>query len=632
MIQRLDGKTIEKIAAGEIIEGPLSVVKEAVENAIDAGADDISVDIIDGGKKRIVITDNGVGIPKDQVPLAFERHATSKIRNVEDLYQTLSLGFRGEALASILAVAQVTCRTRTEDQSSGYEFIFEEGKSRAVNPVAMSVGTQLVVEDLFYSLPVRKKFMKSDTAEGNKVSRLMYAFAVGNPNISIRYTRESKRIFQTHKDRSLDENLMVLFGSQYFQSLLPIEGKSPHFTIKGRIGNNTFYRGNRQMEFLYINGRYIVDEQIQEVVEDIYKSIIPNGRFPAYQIFIETDAKNLEVNIHPSKQKITYDFPDELVDLLKNLITKALTHKPSLPDGQAENPHQGLFRDLSSEDAYREIVSSYAWSDTSASPLGELNRAYGPDTEPSRDYSRKMGESEPDRSGEEALEVFEDDQEVLDLFSGQEDINLPEKNSKNPDDSLLPPYDDLNFVGILFKTYILLEDRGGDRVFYIDQHAAHERVNYEHFRQIMKESKPQVQVLLEPLTLELNDLQLSALDERKDALEEMGYHFDLFGGKTLLLREIPLLFKTPRDDRIFYDLLDFDIPQEWTDLDDMVDQLAMKACKASVKQGDLLHAQEVEALYNALRSCDYPLTCPHGRPTVIVRTKRDLENRFMRNK
>lgn len=631
MIQRLDGKTIEKIAAGEVIEGPLSVVKEAVENAIDAGADDISVEILDGGKTKIVITDNGSGISKDQVPLAFERHATSKIKDFEDLYQTLSLGFRGEALASILAVAQVTCRTRTADQSSGYEFIFKEGKLKEVNPIAMSVGTQLVVEDLFYSLPVRKKFMKSDKAEGNKISRLMYAFAVGNPRISIRFTRDAKRIFQTHKDRSLDENLMVLFGSPYFDALLPIEGESPHFRVRGRIGNNTFYRGNRQMEFLYINGRYILDDRIQDEMEDLFKSIIPNGRFPAYQIFIETEARNLEVNIHPNKQKITYDFPDELVDLLKELVSRALAHQPSLPDGKDQMRRQGLFRDLSSEDAYREIVSSYAWSDTGALSLGEMDRAYGSDFGPGPAPSEK-GESELEAFNEEALEVFEDEGEVLDFFSSANDGDRFDEDREEKEDSPLPPYDDLVFVGILFKTYILLEDRGREKVFYMDQHAAHERVNYERFCREMRESKPHVQLLLEPMTLELDDLQLNGLEERREALEEMGYRFDLFGEKTLLLREIPLLFKSPRDDRVFLDLLDMDIPQEWRNLGDMVDRMAMKACKASVKQGDSLHPQEVEALYQALRSCDYPLTCPHGRPTIIVRTKRDLENRFLRNK
>lgn len=628
MIHRLDGKTIEKIAAGEVIEGPLSVVKEAVENAIDAGADDISVAIEEGGKHKIIVTDNGSGIPKDQVPLAFERYATSKINDFSDLYQTLTLGFRGEALASILAVAKVTCRTRTEDQSSGYEFIFDKGEVKQVTPIAMSVGTQLVVEDLFYSLPVRRKFLKSNTSEGNKISRLMYALAVGNPQLSLRFTRESKRIFQTQKDRSFDENLMILFGSHYYESLLPIQGESAHFKIWGRIGNNTFYRGNRQMEFFYINGRYVMEEGLQEGMEALYKSIIPNGRFPAYQIFIETDAENLEINIHPSKQKISYDFPDELVDLLTSLVKEALSRDPVLPDGQGEGKaHQGLFQDLSSEDAYREIVASYVWPDQGTSS-GEAAPTW---EDLDFDVDQAPTSQSADRLGE-ALEIYEDDVDELNFLgrtTDSRDQAMPEGEGES---SLLPPYDRLRLVGILFKTYILLEEEGGDRVFYIDQHAAHERVNYEKFRKELAAAKPQVQILLDPLTLELNDLQEKALEERKDALEAMGYRFDLFGQNTVLLRELPVLFKSRRDDQVFLDLLDFDMPKAWQDLNDMVDQLAMKACKASVKQGDALHSQEVEALYRALRACDYPLTCPHGRPTVIVRTKRDLENRFMRNK
>lgn len=627
-IHILDEATIARIAAGEVIERPASVVKELIENAIDAGSDEISVEIMDGGKQKIIVTDNGTGIREEDLPLSIERHATSKITQFEDLYQTKSLGFRGEALASIAAISKLTARSRTEEQDLGLELVWEGGEKIDQRPLAMAVGTQMIVEALFYSLPVRRDFLRTAGVEGNHVARILYAYAVGHPEISFRFSREGKRIFQTDGRKSAQENLLILFGSAYYEALLPLQGKSPHYQIHGYMGNNTFYRGNRQMELIYMNGRYIEDEPIREALEHLYQSVIPNGRYPAFQVYIETDARHLEVNIHPNKQIIRYDYPEELLDLITKSGQETLFHRPRLPEASEPKKATGLFSDLSSEEAYQAILDRYHWPDATK------GRSHPVETisckEAQNPFSFFTDEEIAPPQNEEAsyqADLFVETLEESERLDRPDLLLDPAQETSD-----LPAYDDLTYVGSLFRTYLIFEDRTAPVFYLIDQHAAHERVNYERFSDQLKKEKVSIQPLLNPLTLHLTDLQWHAFEERQEALAQLGFSCQVFGATTLLVRAVPSILASEGLGQHFLDLLDFPLSKDPLDAMENRDRLAMKACKASVKQGDALTPSEVEALYQQLRACRYPFTCPHGRPTILRRYKKDLEQIFLRRK
>lgn len=652
MIHLLDEATIQKIAAGEVIERPVSVIKELVENSVDAGANEIQIEISDGGKTLISVRDNGSGMAEGEIEKAFLRHATSKITDFEDLYSLASFGFRGEALASIAAVSKLTCRSRTKDESIGKEIRLENGKVIFRSPIAMEVGTQILAEDLFYAMPVRRNTLKSVAAEGGKITQLLYRLAIGNPEVSFRYIKDGKRIFQTQSKNTLDENLMVLFGTGYFQAMVRLSGESPHFRLTGRMGNNTYYRGNRLMEFLYVNRRLIEDEEVQNTIENVFKSVIPNGRFPAWQIFIETDPSEIEVNIHPSKKRIFFQHKEELLDLIEKTVKGAIFKELSLPH-QEKKSSKGLFSDLMSEETYQAILDQYAW------PEGREGRTNDPSLQKKKTFSSQREDLssvlemtlEEEESEEDSAFLLQGDHppyekegkedrsgksdQVIKGLHEQKEKYVQEKEQsflrETEENALLPSYEDLRFIGIVFKTYIILEDPIQDRLLLIDQHAAHERINFERFMKQVNTQTVISQRRLQPLSIKLSDLQMDALKKKSALLKKLGYGFDIFAEDTVVLRELPSIFAGEREEGVFLDLLDLSF-QGLDSFDAMISQMAMKACRASIKQGDVIGPDEVRALYLDLLKTAYPLTCPHGRPTVIIRRKRDFENVFMRIK
>lgn len=624
MIHLLDENTIEKIAAGEVIERPVSVVKELIENSIDAGAENISLEIIDGGKQSIIVTDDGWGIEKEDLDLAFTRHATSKILDFSDLFKIKSMGFRGEALASIAACSRLTARSRTKNMGEGIELVFEGGRKVSQMPVVMSVGTQMKVEDLFVNLPVRRKFLSSGSAEGSRISKLMYNLAVGNPGISFRYTREGKRIFQTSGNADPKENLLLLFGSSYYDSILQIEGESNNYKIRGMVSNNTYYRGNRQMQHIFLNGRLVEDDQIRDRIEECYKSIIPNGRYPAFQIFIETDPANLDINIHPNKKKVSYFGAGELLDLISYEIDRKLYESSAIPGEKNMEKRPGLLMDLTSEDSYKEILDTYS------KPVQVEDKKPQPfilnNLEPDSSSDRSNYE-EYDDNGTFEYEDF--GSRYLESIKEEDPLSINELGARG----LLPDYESLNFIGIVFKTYIIFEDIKEDRLLIFDQHAAHERVNYERFLKKLKSSTSVSQKLLDKERILLDDMSLDKFESRESMLKKLGFTFLIENNEDVYITGVPAGFSSGEYMQILYDILDINMDnKDVFSLDRFMEACAMKACKASVKQGDKLNINEVRALYNSLKDCQYPLSCPHGRPTFIFTGKRDLENRFMRNK
>lgn len=648
MIHLLNEDTIQKIAAGEVIERPVSVVKELVENAIDAGASEISVEIRHGGKELIRVSDNGAGIRPEEFELAFQRHATSKISSFDDLYRVCSLGFRGEALASIIAVSKVRARSKVEGAETGLELTFENSVCHSKKPVAMQRGSEMTVHELFYNVPVRQKFMKSDSAEGNRISALLYSLAIGNPSISFRFMREDRRIFQTNRGHGARENLLLLFGRPYYEALICVDEQFEHYRITGFIGNNTFYRGNRQMQFLYANGRYVEDETVRQVVEDAYRSIIPNGRFPAFQLFIQTDPTNIDINIHPNKQKIQFHRLEELLDGLRLLLKKALQQNRSIPGAVPEDAIKHP-DDFSSESSYRRIIDAYRWSATetpmAAMTTGDVQQKESHDLQRMIEAQQMLSIEElvedrpvmhPDEVSEahQTIEAYQPIDAKTDLIHTQ-DADAPssafDKTVTDTRDSGFPKNADLRFLGIVFRTYLIFEQPATQILYFVDQHAAHERINFERFRKQFQNGMIVSQQLLPPLSVPLTDWQAHRLQERDEILRSIGYEFSSFGAHQIILRAVPTLFKAPEDSALFYDLLDLDVA-DCNGLDGIVDRLATKACKASVKQGDRLSEAEARQLIRDLGRCTYPFTCPHGRPTTIQRSRADLEKLFLRIK
>ncbi len=639
MIQVLSTETIQKIAAGEVIERPVSVVKELVENSIDAGADSIIVEIRKGGKEYIHVQDNGSGIEKDDFETAFERHATSKISDFDDLYRIHSLGFRGEALASIVSVSRVSARSKTEPESLGSELQYENSKLISKKPMAMSTGSEIVVEDLFFHVPVRKKFLKSDQAEGNQITSLMYSLAVGNPQISFQFIKDGRHIFQTNKDNSFEENLMVLFGLTYFESLITIQGESENFNLRGSIGDNTYFRANRQMQFLYVNGRYVEHEEIRKIIEDLYKTVIPNGRFPAYQLFIETNPANIDINIHPNKQKINFFEFDKLASLVEETVKEALFARPRLSQLEsADNPKgkSTILQDLSSDDAYQKILQTYQWNSDQGNQLVREDGAGSAGNQEAESDSATLDDEKDLFDFVEIADLDEDEinapENSVEMIIDSEEVEQEEfDHGVTEEESLLPPWPKLRFQGIIFKTYIMLEDGASGDLLLIDQHAAHERINYEKFIRQFNSGEVVSQVLINPDHIKLTELQSEELKGKTELLEEMGFSFSFLGERDLVLREVPVLFHQPELGDLFTTLIDTDT-SSLRDMDDIVHRLATKACKASVKQGDVLSTHEVESLYQELGKCDYPLTCPHGRPTLVRVSKKEFEKLFYRIK
>lgn len=673
MIRTLSEDTIQKIAAGEVIERPVSVVKELVENAIDAGAKQIEVVITSGGKDHIRVSDDGSGIEADQFETAFLRHATSKIADFDDLYRIHSLGFRGEALASIIAVAKVRATTKTESDAYGTELRYANSELLSKQPIGTTRGTSIEVDEIFYNLPVRRQFLKSSTAESNHITALLYSLAIGNPTISLRYVKDDRLVFQTERQNSLLENLLVLFGKAYHDAALPFDMENETYHIQGYIGDNTFYRGNRQMQFLYVNSRLVEDEEITAALEEEYRSIIPNGRFPGFQLFIETDPKNIDINIHPNKKKVNFAEKTALLADIKKAVARTLSEGRQVPDatigsegnkkasGNTATQKKSLLSQLQDSEQYQRVLDAYHQAEHTSSK--ETWNRENPEkaenkTDGERDPSFDMGDylETLDLSGsvnegntgdaeakqndstatatEHVRDAVERDatQGVQGTF-GNDDMAPAEETatgetSEKPANKVFGR--EMRYVGILFRTYIVFE-KDSDTLLLIDQHAAHERVNYERFLKAYADGEIVSQQLAMPETIHVDELRMQSFEEKEAAIQDMGFDVSTFGNDTLVLRAVPSLFHAPENRSLLFDLLDLDW-EKGTSLDRQIHTLATKACKASVKQGDVLSYEEVMSLYAALQRCDNPLSCPHGRPTMLELSKRDLEKMFVRIK
>ncbi|WP_282925881.1 DNA mismatch repair endonuclease MutL [Helcococcus kunzii] len=617
MIKVLSEDTIQKIAAGEVVERPASVVKELVENSIDAGSKNIVVEINNGGKSYIKVSDNGHGIDKDDIELAFKRHATSKIESFEDLYKIYSMGFRGEALASIVSVSRLTMRTKTEKDVVGTLVKYDNNKLISTESVGMNTGTIIEIFDIFNYLPARKKFLASDITEANKITNLMYSFAIGHPEISFTYIKDNREMFRTIAEDSKKSNYETLFGRDFVKNSIELDIKSDNYKIDGTISNNKFYKGNRSMQFIYVNGRYIENEQIVEAIENAYNNLIPAGRFPLFDIKIEVSPDLIDINIHPNKQKIKFSFSEQLFDLLNKKITELLYLSDENKNiSLKEKDNKVRFYELNHGDGYKNILDIFK---NDSQPKTDDSKVVDKDNTTSdatnspiidfREIDDKLSDEKNNCVKNENKPYIVND--TTDDFENLKQEEVSDLNEKNDKEQIKFIDEKLIFKTILFNKYILFENNSEKKLVFVDIVRANERILFD--REMKKENIVS-QKLLEPIIINLTKKELDIFEQNKESFESIGYEIDLFSNNAIIIRQVPYFLDKPGDKTYFLELFD-EISNK--NSDKTKEYLLRKTLSLSINKNTNLSEIESETLYKELLKTTNPNTSPHGNPIIF---------------
>lgn len=608
IINLLDNETINKIAAGEVIENPKSIVKELVENSIDAGADEITIEIKNGGKSFIRVTDNGKGIEKDQVENAFKRHCTSKISSSDDLNSLFTLGFRGEALASIAAVSKVEIITRTNDDIYGIKMTIEGGKIISKEDIGCPVGTTITVTDLFYNVPARKKFLKSDISESSNINEIVVSLALSKENISFKYINNNNVAYRTPKTNNLMNTISSLYEKDLYNSLLKIDYKGDVLGITGYTTNLNYYRGNRKQQIVFVNGRVIKHRRMSYFIEEAYNTLLPKNKYPACFIKIEIAPALVDVNVHPAKTEVRFQNEEMVLNEIKNAIYSALHSKSIMKEVKGET----LLHDSKDINNLRIFDRSSGKSVI----LGGLENKFTEETE----------ETENIRITE--VEISNKDIAVMESLKPYDKFEFKQQKfikAENDEDKL----PELFVIGIVMDTYIICENPEKTCIFMIDQHAAHERINYEKFLNQYNSREILIQEIVpEVINLSYDDYETAM--SNVEIFEYLGISVENFGNNAILINNIPTIFKDSNLKDVFYAILDNLKDITKSNLDFVMEKIIKEACVKSVKSGDRLHMSEVRALLNDLRMTDNPYTCPHGRPVIIKMTRYEIEKMFER--
>lgn len=740
-ITLLDQETIDKIAAGEVVERPSSVVKELVENAIDAKATAVTVEIKEGGTSFIRITDNGCGIEKKQVKLAFLRHSTSKIKSVEDLLSIHSLGFRGEALSSIAAVSQVELITKTYDELTGTRYVIEGSKEKELEEIGAPDGTTFIVRNLFYNTPARRKFLKSAQTEGNYVADLMERMALSHPDVSFKFINNGQTKMHTSGNSNEKDLIYHIYGRDITSAILPIDIKNEHFHVKGFIGKPAVTRGNRNFESFFINGRYIKSALLSKAVEEAYKGFIMQHQYPFSVLYFTMDSNLLDVNVHPTKMELRFSQNDVIYRELFEIIRNALTHKEFIPEVPVkeekktesrpqvksapepfeirrindirkavsmDSPYERQYpdRDRLAQRAAQNVgnkpqtlsqtqkISTGQNEQPAATSQAATPQMKQPQVTPQNDsrktaealfasLSSKSAASKPKEATNEQAEEQKpkDKEQISNLKENASDVkkaafDLKETASEfsesatenksatqityeEPSETLLIKeestytsseeivYEQQNLsdmseqfltkdarkkhqiVGQLFDTYWMVEYE--DKLFIIDQHAAHEKVLYEKTMAKLETQSFSAQTLSPPIILTLSNEEVEMLEKYRSQIEAFGYEVEHFGGKEYSITAIPADFTGIDMKSMFIDMLDDFANITGKDAPNLImEKVASMSCKAAVKGHDHLSRQEAEQLIDELLELENPYHCPHGRPTIISMTKYEIEKKFKR--
>ena len=640
----LDQNTIDKIAAGEVVERPSSVVKELVENAIDAGATAITVEITDGGKKLIRITDNGSGMDAAQVPVAFLRHATSKIEKIEDLESIASLGFRGEALSSIAAVSQVELITKTPSSISGCRYVIEGGKECVLEEMGAPEGSTFLVRNLFYNTPARSKFLKSDMTEANYIGTLMEQLALSHPDISFKYIQNKQVKLHSSGNYSVKDVIYNIYGRDIAKALLEVSYSNDFMKVEGFVGRPEISRGNRSFENYYINGRYVKNNIITKAIEDAYKGFLMQHKFPFVSLHIQMEGNDLDVNVHPAKREVRFARGAEVYDGIFETVHKALTGKEMIPQvtvgrEEKEPPRQKVkIGDIPEPFEKKRRESAFTEEEEALFQVKKEDKpkeiCYIPKAEPNKQKQNvperaALIPEKPDleKSGKSSANLLREAAfteevnqkpapcEQLDLF--QEELLSPESRQHH------------KLIGQLFDTYWLVEFN--DQFYIIDQHAAHEKVNYERLTKQFRQQTIESQYISPPMIVTLNLEEEALLKANMDYFRNFGFEIENFGGKEYCISAVPANLYGLTEEGLFLEMLDHLAAEgEKNALSLFTSRLAQMACKAAVKGNHQMSAAEADQLIDELLTLDNPYHCPHGRPTIIRMSKAELEKKFKR--
>ena len=713
MIRVLDQHTIDKIAAGEVIERPASVVKELVENSIDAGATRLTVEIQDGGTSMIRVTDNGSGIEESDVRKAYLSHATSKLDSVDDLLNVTSLGFRGEALSTIAAVAKVEMITKTHESLSGIKYVIHGGKEMEYKEVGAPDGTTIIARDLFFNTPARLKFLKSNMTEGSYINDLMSHIALSNPDISIKLLSGGKTIVDTQGDGRLRETIYTLYGKDITKGLLEVNYEADDIKITGYIGKPYLSKGNRSFENYFVNKRYIKSAVVNRAIEEAYKTYIMQHKFPFTAFFIEVPPYMVDVNVHPAKREFRFDNEKALFSAVYHAVADALAKKEIIPDAEVDYGFRQKTYVPPKTDQKQAITSSNIENETLVPGTDVSNRINISSAEkienetlvPGTDVSNhinissnenaenveQVSASENNSYEAEDREPESDFRETHEFNSANSDVKISSSNIVNKTDlssnkstnsssnithvninksgqnsfsileSLLPEeyrkkisaapesekvsYNqeeltetrylsesakpDHKIIGLVFDTYWITEYDGC--LYLMDQHAAHEKVNYETFLKEFKNRTIHSQNIFPPLMINLSSREKVAVMSHTDYLSKTGFEVEDFGGNDVKLSAVPANLLGLDSREVFMELAAY-LTDEITGLteDIFVRKLASMGCKAAVKGNQKITEDEVKILMERLMSLDNPYTCPHGRPTIIKVSKADLDKKFKR--
>lgn len=610
----LNQETIDKIAAGEVVERPCSVVKELVENAIDAGSTAITVEIKEGGISFIRITDNGCGIERDQVAVAFYRHSTSKIRSAEDLLTVKSLGFRGEALSSISAVARVELITKTYDELTGTRYVIEGSKELSNEEIGAPDGTTFIVKDLFYNVPARRKFLKTAQTEGSYISDMVEKLALSHPDISFKFINNNQTKLHTSGNGNRKDIIYHIFGREISSSLLEVKHECEYFKVEGFIGKPVITRGNRNYENYFINGRYVKSNILSRAIEEAYKSFLMQHQYP-FTVLYFTFFSELDVNVHPTKMELRFDNNNEIYVELCDTIYAILSHKemiPEVPVDSTQAPKKIVHE-------YKEpIPEPFEKRRINEVRAAESRSVYGQSvTSTVKNYSA----TEPAAKAPETSTAYEPAQVVTgtqQTLGDYDKVFLTESSKKQ-----------FSIIGQLFKTYWLIEFE--DKLYIIDQHAAHEKVLYEKTMARLANKDFTSQRISPPIVMTLDARECEMLEKYRPQIEQFGYEVEHFGGKEYMISAIPdNLFNIDMKD-LFIDMLDdFSNATGRQTPDIITEKVASMSCKAAVKGNDKLTLPEINKLIDELLSLDNPYNCPHGRPTIISMSKYEIEKKFKR--
>ena len=681
-INILDDLTINKIAAGEVVERPSSVVKELLENAIDSGATQVVVDITDGGKKCIKISDNGGGILSSEVEKCFLRHATSKIKSIDDLFDLYSLGFRGEALASISAVSNIEMVTKTKEEMIGTKIVLSGSKIIKKEPVGTKDGTTITVKDLFFNTPVRAKFLKSTHAETINISDLINKLAIGNPNVRLKYINNSKLMLNTPGDNKLISVIRSIYGKEITDNLIEVDYEDEKIKISGYIGNNNIYRSNKNLQHIYINKRFVKSKVILDAINESYKSIIPINKFGVCFLNIKINPSEIDVNIHPTKLEVKFQDEKEVYikirDVIKNkllnisLIGKYKSYDSSenyvqnklnqieenktevqniniaknieykvKENNEYENKDQEAIKinereDLSTFKSFKEALEEKNHIDKSKEDLHD-NISYSESLN-NNNYDRIHEEEQSDYySNMGYIENNIKESKYNDIDKKLEEISTQASFLEEQDDMLDKIVDnsqnahfrasDFKVIGTILNTYIVLEK--GTSMYLLDQHAAHEKVLYEEYMTKFKNQNIDMQMLLDPIVIGLSSVDMLDVEKNLNLFMKFGFEIEIFGDNHIMVRGVPNIFGVAQSEKFIFQIID-NIGDLESSYDLKMDKIASMSCRAAIKANDKIHFDEINSLLSKMEKCENPYTCPHGRPSMVEISKKEIEKMFKR--